>query len=144
MLTRQARAHRRDAWRARLPFVVAAAFTLSGVVHLLRPAYYVPLVPHLLPGATWLVELSGGVELLCAVGLWRRDRWAGVAAAVLLIAIWPANLQGAINAQMAAGLRDQVIGWLRLPLQIPLIWFALQSGSKAYTSKQARRCADVA
>lgn len=141
LLTGRAGAHPRSIWRTRLPFVVAAAFTLSGVLHLVRPTYYTPLVPHFLPGATRLVQLSGGAELICAVGLWRRDRWAGIAAAALLLAVWPANLQGAINAQMAAGLEDQLIGWLRLPLQIPLIWFALQSGS---SEKHAQPHADVA
>jgi len=97
-------------------------------MHLARPAIFTPLVPRILPWPTELVYASGMVELICAVGLWRRDRWAGVATAVLLVIIWPANLQAAITAQHSDDQVTKVLTWIRLPLQIPLAWFALQSG----------------
>lgn len=115
-------------YRQYLPWIIAAAFTVSGVIHLAHPATFTPIVPHFLPWHTELVYASGVAELVCAVGLWRRNRWAGIAAAVLLVIIWPANLQSAIAAQHGHDLTTQVVGWGRLPLQIPLIWFALQSG----------------
>jgi len=74
------------------------------------------------------VYASGVAELACAVGLWRRDRWAGIASAVLLVAIWPANLQDAITTQHGNDLTIKILTWVRFPLQILLIWFALQSG----------------
>jgi len=114
--------------RQYLPWIVAAAFTVSGVIHLAHPATFNPIVPHFLPWRAELVYVSGVAELVCAAGLWRRDRWAGTAAAALLVIIWPANVQGAITAQHGHDLATKVIGWGRLPLQIPLIWFALQSG----------------
>jgi uncharacterized membrane protein len=110
------------------PWIVAALFTVSGSIHLARPAIFTPLVPRVLPGPTELVYASGVVELICAVGLWRRDRWAGIAAAVLLVTIWPANLQAAITAQHSDNQATKVLTWIRLPLQIPLVWLALQSG----------------
>ena len=110
------------------PWIVAAAFSISGVVHLVHPTTFTGIVPHFLPFSTALVYASGVTELICAVGLWRRQRWAGYAAAVLLLAVWPANLQDAVTTQEGHDLMAQVITWLRLPLQIPLIWFALQSG----------------
>ncbi|MGI8753290.1 MAG: hypothetical protein ACR2MN_13415 [Acidimicrobiales bacterium] len=58
-------------------------------------------------------------ELICAAGLWRRAHWAGVAAAVLLVVIWPANLQMAINAQHGHALTTTIEDWIRFPLQIP-------------------------
>jgi uncharacterized membrane protein len=115
-------------WRERVPWVVAAAFTLSAPIHLAHPTTFTPIVPHFLPLRTELVYASGVCELICAIGLWRRDRWAGIAAAVLLVIVWPANLQDAITAQHGNDLTSQVIEWVRLPLQLPLIWFALQSG----------------
>jgi uncharacterized membrane protein len=115
-------------YRQYLPWIVAAAFTVSGVIHLAHPATFTPIVPRFLPLRTELVYASGVVELICAVGLWRRNRWAGIAAAVLLVIIWPANLQDAITAQHGHDLTTKVVDWGRLPLQIPLIWFALQSG----------------
>jgi uncharacterized membrane protein len=111
------------------PWVVAAAFTISGPIHLARPTVFTSIVPHFLPLRTELVYASGVAELVCAIGLWRRERWAGIAAAFLLLVIWPANLQGAITAQAGHDLTSQVIGWVRLPLQVPLIWCAYQSGT---------------
>jgi len=110
------------------PWVVAAAFTVSGVVHLVRPGVFTAIVPHVLPFPTALVYASGAAELVCAVGLWRRRRWAGIAGALLLFVIWPANLQDAITALEGHDLATKVITCVRFPLQIPLIWFALQSG----------------
>lgn len=112
------------------PWIVAALFTVSGFVHLARPGVFIPLVPHVLPRPTELVYASGVIELVCAVGLWRRDRWAGIAGAMLLVVIWPANLQAALTAQAGDDPTTTVLTWIRLPLQIPLIWFALQSGRK--------------
>jgi len=95
---------------------------------LARPAIFLPLVPQVLPRPTQLIYASGVFELICAVGLWRRDRWAGIAGAVLLVVIWPANLQAAITAQHGVDPTTKALTWIRLPLQIPLIWSALQSG----------------
>jgi uncharacterized membrane protein len=112
----------------RTPWIVAAAFSASGVVHLVHPATFTRIVPTFLPAKTGLVYVTGVGELICAAGLWRRDRWAGIAAAGLLLVIWPANLQMAINAQRGDVTMTKVEDWIRLPLQIPLIWCALQSG----------------
>jgi uncharacterized membrane protein len=121
--------HRRIArCRSYLPWIVAAPFSVSGVIHLANPAMFTSIVPHFLPFPTDLVYASGVAELICAVGLWRRARLAGIAAAVLLAAIWPANLQDAITTQQSHDLTAKVLDWVRFPLQIPLIWFALQSG----------------
>jgi len=115
-------------YRTYLPWIVAAPFTISGVIHLAHPATFTPIVPHFLPSPTGLVYASGVAELICAIGLWRRKRWAGIAAAVLLIVIWPANLQDSITAQQGRDLTTQVLLWVRFPVQVPLVWFALQSG----------------
>ncbi|MGA8295652.1 MAG: hypothetical protein WB770_01255 [Acidimicrobiales bacterium] len=121
-------------YRSYLPWLVAAPFSVSGVVHLADPAFFAGIVPHFLPLRTALVYVSGVAELICAVGLWSRDRWAGIAAAVLLVVIWPANLQDAITAQRGHDVTTQVLLWIRFPVQIPLIWFALQSGRSAAVS----------
>ena len=98
------------------------------MIHLAHPSTFTPIVPRFLPYRTALVYASGVAELVCAVGLWRRDRWAGIASAVLLVAIWPANLQDAITTQNGGNLALKIAIWFRLPLQIPLIWFALAVG----------------
>jgi len=129
---------RSQQWRRYLPWIVALAFSISGVIHLVHPTTFTAIVPHVLPWAKELVEVSGVAELICAVGLWRRQRWAGVAAALLLLVIWPANLQDALTLQGGHDLAGRLAAWVRFPLQIPLIWCALQSGrprSKPATSR---------
>lgn len=103
----------------------------SGVVHLLRPRTFDRIVPKPLPArATTLV--SGAAELAVAVGLAvpRTRRLAGMVAAALFVAVFPANLK------MAGDLLDRpssprymrIISVLRLPLQLPLVAWALTVG----------------
>ncbi len=54
--------------RNRAPWVVAAAFSASGVVHLVHPETFTRIVPTFLPAKTALVYVSGVAELICAVG----------------------------------------------------------------------------
>ncbi|MGH9093794.1 MAG: DoxX family protein, partial [Acidimicrobiales bacterium] len=126
-------------WRRRAPWIVAAAFSLSGVVQLAHPATFTHIVPGFLPARTALVYASGVAELVCAAGLWWRARWAGMAAAALLVVIWPANLQMAINAQNGHDAATQIEDWIRFPLQLPLIWCALQSRGPASVASRGPR-----
>lgn len=114
--------------------IVAALFAASSVVHFLAPEVFEEQVPHVLPQARLLVLVSGAAELACAVGLLvpATRRAAGWASAALLIAIFPANIQMAIDAR---GKLDRLevppayyYGTLvRLPLQLPLIWWAYRA-----------------
>jgi uncharacterized membrane protein len=77
-----------------------------------------------------LIYLSGLVELGCAVGLLRRAAWAAPASVAVLGAVFPANLQMALDAGTGRnpGPADtRLVAWGRLPLQIPMVWAALQS-----------------
>jgi uncharacterized membrane protein len=114
--------------RPYLAWIVAAPFTVSGLIHLAHPATFTPIVPHVLPAPTALVYASGVAELICAFGLWRGSRRAGIAAAALLVIIWPANLQDAVTTLHGHDSTIAVLLWIRLPVQLPLIWCALQSG----------------
>lgn len=111
--------------------MLVVLFLVSGTIHLARPEVFTPIVPDLLPGHRLLVYVSGMAELACAAGLlWRRTRrLAGFASAVLLLAVFPANVTMAVDAwrSWVAGRHSgwYVVGTLvRLPLQVPLIWFA--------------------
>lgn len=115
------------------PDALAGLFALSGVLHLVRPSGYVALIPPFLPAPEAIIAVSGVAELVCAFGLLRRERWAGPASAALLIAVFPGNLWFAIEttADPTAASWFVVASWLRLPLQAPLIWAALQSKARA-------------
>ena len=119
--------------RRRAPLGLAGAFLVSGVTHLVRPQVFTPLIPPALPAPTGIVHASGVAELVCAAGLARGTRWSGPASAALLVAILPGNVQMALNSTAAARRRPTparvayAVGcWLRVPLQAPLVWAALQ------------------
>ena len=111
-----------------LPLGVAALFAGSGVLHLIRPDIFLPLVPRGLPAPDAIVAVSGLAELACAAGLATRQPWAGPASVALLIAVFPGNVQFALDqgADPSADPRVVAGAWLRLPLQVPLIWAVLQ------------------
>lgn len=119
----------RDSLRRWSPFALAALFAGSGVLHLVRPEVYLPLVPRGLPDPGLLVAVSGLAELVCAGALVTRQPWAGPASVALLVAILPGNIQFAIDqaADPVADSRLVLAAWLRLPLQLPMIWAALQA-----------------
>lgn len=126
-----------DQVRKWAPRALAVLFAGSGVLHLIRPQIFTPLVPRALPGPTELVYASGVAELLCAGGLLRGARWAGPASAALLVAVLPGNVQMALDATSVAqaeggtGRVAFAVGtWVRVPLQAPLIWAALQSARR--------------
>lgn len=119
--------HRPD--RRWAPLGLAALFSASGILHLVRPDVFLPLIPRGLPAPDVIVVVSGIAELACAAGLLTRQPWAGPASAALLVAIFPGNMQYALDqaADPDAGALGVALAWLRLPLQVPMIWAALQA-----------------
>lgn len=111
------------------PRALAVAFLTSGVIHLVKPSVFEPLIPKSMPGPRALVYGSGVAELICAAGLFRRARWAGPASVAVLLAVWPGNVSMALDVTANAGPGETAkvaVVWARLPLQIPMIWAALQ------------------
>lgn len=116
-------------------WVVVVLFTASGVVHLVRPEAFDAQVPDFLPARTAIVVVSGVAELALAAGLvWPRTRrLAGVASAAFLVAIFPGNLWQTWEAVSDWRAGEAGTGYLvgtlvRLPLQVPLIWWAWRAG----------------
>ena len=135
MTTRRARASVQRA----APYVVASLFAASSVVHLLRPAVFLPLVPGWLPARRQVVTVSGLAEIACAAGLFARRPWAGPASAALLAVVWVGNVEMALRAGPGV---VRALAWARVPLQVPLIWGALQAdrSPRARTGASGPRC----
>jgi uncharacterized membrane protein len=110
--------------------VVIGAFLVSGTFHLIAPTQFMPLLPDWTPYPLALVYISGIAELLAAIGLIAKLRWAPIFTALVLLAVWPAYWWVAIEATNNAEIATAVIAWLRLPLQLPLIYWALKSPVK--------------
>lgn len=105
--------------------LLAAIFVFAGVMHFIIPASYVGIMPPWLPWHLELVYLSGVLEIAGGVGLLipRTRRAAGIGLILLLIAVWPANLQMVLAARAAEKpfFWHQALLWLRLPLQLVLM-----------------------
>jgi uncharacterized membrane protein len=98
---------------------LALLLAAAGVAHFVIPAFFRRIIPTPLRGHDdFLVAASGVAELACAalVLVPRTRRFGGWASVGLLIGVFPANVQHALD--------DGGAVWLRLPLQLPLIAWA--------------------
>ena len=115
--------------------VLAGLFAASGVVHLVRPQIFAPTMPRWVPAHREVILGSGVVELGCAAGLLapRTRRAAGWASAVVLVGVYPANVETARKASRSRSTRFKVLAYGRLPLQLPMIRAALRAARRSST-----------
>ena len=101
----------------------------SGVVHLVRPQVYEPLMPSWVPAHREVILASGVAELACAAGLAvpATRRVAGWASVLLLLGVYPGNLQMAADSLSTSSTGFKVAAFARLPLQLPMIRWALRA-----------------
>ncbi|GAA1524541.1 DoxX family protein [Nocardioides humi] len=112
---------------------VTGAFLVSGVVHLVRPQVFEPLIPEQLPAPRQLVIWSGVAELACAAGMMhpRTRRAAAYAGAALLVGVFPGNVKMALDAQRGDNTMLKAGTLARLPLQLPMIRGMLEAAREA-------------
>ena len=107
---------------------LAALLAGTGVLHFVAPRPFDGIVPRSLPGSprTW-TYLSGVAELAVAAAVAhpRTRRAGGLAAAALFVAVFPANVRMAADWRRASPVR-RAVAFGRLPLQVPLIAWALR------------------
>ena len=110
--------------------IVVGAFAVSGVVHLVRPRTFEPLMPDWVPAHRELIYASGVAELVCAAGLLlpATRRAAGLASAAVLLGVYPGNIKMAVDASRTPSTGFKAAAFARLPLQLPLIRGALRAG----------------
>lgn len=100
-------------------------YIVAGVNHFWHPAFYEKIMPPYLPAHLQLIYISGIAEILLGILLLFRQsrRLAAWGIIVLLIAIFPANIQMMLN--YINDNNPQVwISIVRLPIQVVLIWWA--------------------
>ncbi len=120
---------RRQLAKRLLKYPLAALFIGSGILHFAASDGFVRLMPPALPYPLELVYLSGAIEgtLGALLLVPRTQRAAAWGLIPTLVAIFPANIYGALTA---AGDHPAMPGvsvelaWLRLPLQLVLIAWA--------------------
>jgi uncharacterized membrane protein len=122
--------------------VLAAVLLTTGTWHFASPHGFESIVPGFLGSPAFWVRLSGVGELACAVGLLipRTRRAAGWVTAALFVVVFPANIDMAVHAAQGHGSR--LIAYARLPLQVPLVLWALYIARGARSSERAPRPTD--
>jgi len=112
-------------WQAATRAGLAIMFVFTAIVHFTRMRQdLIRMVPPRLPNPAFLVTITGIAELVGAIGLLVPlvSQWAAIALALLLIALFPANVHAA-RAGLTLGGRQAAPLVLRLPMQ--LIWIGL-------------------
>jgi uncharacterized membrane protein len=109
--------------------ILALGFAASGVIHLVKPEVYEPLMPSWVPAHREVILASGVAELACAAGLAlpTTRKLAGWASAALLLGVYPGNIKMAVDAANTNNTAFKVAAFGRLPLQLPMIRAALRA-----------------
>ena len=120
-----------EAWRAGFRWLLAAAYGAVGLVHLLSPDGFLPILPDWVPYPRDTILFTGACEIAGAIGLLIPGlrRLAGIMLALYAVCVFPANIKHAIDAVPINGV--VLNGWYhapRLALQPILVWWALFCG----------------
>jgi uncharacterized membrane protein len=103
---------------------VGLLFVAAGANHFIMPKPYLSLMPSYLPAHAELVQISGVAEILggLAVLFASTRRFAAWGLILLLVAVFPANLNAALNGWPGVDVPGWAL-WARLPLQAVFIWW---------------------
>lgn len=111
-----------------------AAFLLgAGIMHFVNPSFFNAIVPPWVPGSARDATYASGVaEVLVGLGIVfaRTRRLALWSAAALFVAVYPANLYMAWDWRDRE-LSERLVAYGRLPLQIPLVWWAIANARRS-------------
>jgi uncharacterized membrane protein len=105
--------------------VMGLFYVMAGVGHFVATRVYMSVMPGYLPAHRGLVVLSGAAEIAGGLGVMipqtrRAAAWGIVA---LLVCVMPANVWMVQHPELYPGVPVWAM-WLRLPLQVPLMWWA--------------------
>src|SRR6266576_2891421 len=122
-------------WQHSACYALAVMFVFTGIAHFNKMKNdLVRMVPAAFPRPLHLVYVTGVLEFAGAAGLIlpRLRSLAGVCLIVLLILLFPANVNAAIKRTTLAG-KPATPLWLRAPMQvlfIGLLWWASRPWSR--------------
>lgn len=118
----------------KLQFATGVTFMVMGTLHFVAEKFFTAIVPRGLPNPKALVHISGVAEFLGGVGVLMPStrRAAGRGLIALVIAVFPANVNMAVNSDRFRQIPPWAL-WLRLPLQLVIlgqIWVATQRAAR--------------
>jgi uncharacterized membrane protein len=114
--------------------LMGTLYIAAGTLHFVFTRVYIGVMPDYLPAHRELVLISGVAEIAGGVGLMvpQTRRAAAWGIILLLIAVMPANIWMAQHPERYPNIPPWAL-WLRLPLQLPLIWWAWRYTRSAST-----------
>lgn len=115
-------------------YLMAGLYAAAGINHFLHPSLYNSIMPPWLGGHYGLIYLSGICEILFGLLLIpvKTRRVAAWSIIILLIAVFPANIQMMLN-YIHENRSTLWIAIVRLPLQAVLIWWAYQYSKPVFS-----------
>ncbi len=123
---------RLSSWREAGLGALAVMFLFTSTAHFTGMKHdLAATMPGPLPDGLWIIYLTGTFEIAGAIGLLvpRTRRLAGIGLILLLIAMFPANVNAALNDIPLGGGPPTPL-WLRTPMQllfIAMIWWTAVS-----------------
>jgi uncharacterized membrane protein len=118
-------------WRHSACYALAVMFLFTGIAHFNKMKHdLAQMIPAVFPHALLLVYFTGVLEFMGAAGLLvpRFRSLAGVCLILMLIAMFPANVNAALKGKTLRG-KPATPLWLRAPMQllfIGLLWWTSQ------------------
>lgn len=106
-------------------YLMAIMYIFAGVIHFLKPAMYMRIMPRYLPAHKTLVYLSGLAEIILGVGLiFPETKNLAIYGIILMLTIFLLVHFYMLSSEKAgAGIPKWVL-LLRIPLQFLLMWWA--------------------
>lgn len=114
-----------------MPRLFGPFFVFAGIMHFVIPKTYEAIVPSGLPNPRAVVYASGVAEIAGGAGVMhpRTRKLASWWSVATLLAVFPANVNMALNADRFKKVPGGPIAlWLRLPVQVLFIWWAVVAG----------------
>jgi uncharacterized membrane protein len=109
---------------SRSRILLGGFFLAAGALHFIKPRPYESVMPRALPAHRELVYLSGAAEMAGGAGVLspRTSRWAGWWLIATMLAVFPANVNMAVEAERFRGIPEPLL-WARLPLQAGIAYW---------------------
>ena len=119
-----------------MPLALAIMFLFAGLNHFSALKHdFAAMIPAPLPNGLWVIYLAGLFEVAGAVGLLipRTRRLAGICLVLLLVAMFPANVNAVLNGIPLGGNAPTPL-WVRAPKQLLYVgmvwWTPIKKDSK--------------
>lgn len=112
-------------------YLIGSLFILAGILHFVKPASFMKIMPDYLPWHKPLVLISGFFEIAGGIGIMvpLLQSYASWGLILLLLAVFPANITMFQKAHHKQGFTLYTWALLfRLPLQFGLIWWVYWAG----------------